>query len=226
MYKKQLELLDTQKKALQRRVTQIIATDPLLQNKFNNILKIKGLGIQSLAVIVAETAGFAAFENAAQLVSYSGYDVVENQSGKRVGKTSISKRGNSHLRRAMYFPAFNMVTYGIGTFPDLYQRIFERTKIKMKGYVAIQKKLLTLIYALWKKDEAFDPEYHRPAKATGDSEAEPSLATAPCTEGPEVIEQDAPLKEVTPAIKTGDTQDKHPSKPRRMPSLAATNLAT
>ena len=36
---------------------------------------------------------------------------------------------------------------------------FEKTKIKMKAYVAIQRKLLCLIYALWKNDSAFDPEY-------------------------------------------------------------------
>ncbi len=30
----------------------------------------------------------------------------------------------------------------------------------MKGYVAVQKKLLTLCYALWKKDASYDPLYH------------------------------------------------------------------
>jgi len=29
----------------------------------------------------------------------------------------------------------------------------------MKGYVAVQRKLLCLIYTLWKTDEAFDPNY-------------------------------------------------------------------
>lgn len=27
----------------------------------------------------------------------------------------------------------------------------------MKGYVAVQRKLLTIIYALWKKDAKYDP---------------------------------------------------------------------
>lgn len=29
----------------------------------------------------------------------------------------------------------------------------------MKGYVAVQRKLLTLIYALWKKDEKYDGDF-------------------------------------------------------------------
>ena len=30
----------------------------------------------------------------------------------------------------------------------------------MRGYVAVQRKLLCMIYTLWKKNEVFDPEYH------------------------------------------------------------------
>ncbi len=57
MYEKQIDLLQKNKKDLQLRVEQIIETDEILKKKFNNIGKIKGLGLQSLAVIVAETNG-------------------------------------------------------------------------------------------------------------------------------------------------------------------------
>ena len=42
---------------------------------------------------------------------------------------------------------------------DMFIRIVSKTGIKMKGVVAIQRKLLVLIYTLWKNDTAFDPEY-------------------------------------------------------------------
>ncbi|MBE9466636.1 hypothetical protein ACFP1I_18370 [Dyadobacter subterraneus] len=29
----------------------------------------------------------------------------------------------------------------------------------MKGYVAVQRKLLTIIYSLWKTDQAYNPDY-------------------------------------------------------------------
>jgi len=194
----------------------------VLRKKFTDILKIKGLGLQTLAVIVAETAGFAAFENGAQLVSYAGYDIIENQSGKHTGKTRISKRGNSHIRRALHFAAFNAVRYEVGMFPGLYERIYERSKIKMKGYVAIQKKLLTLIYVLWKKDEAFDPDYiygsNKEEKTAIDTELKPSLAT----DARIIEEQD--LKRVTPVTKTRATEDRHPTTRRRMPSLAKSKI--
>ena len=207
-----LYVLEKNKGDLQLRVEQIILNDEILKRKFENICKIKGLGLQSLAVIVAETNGFAAFENIAQLVSYAGYDVVENQSGKRNGKTKISKKGNSRIRRCLHFPAFNMVTYNVAPFKNLYERVFEKSKIKMKAYTAVQKKLLEFIFILWKKDEAFDPDYQD--KSSGDVEPESSFTLVP--KEPEISGKKN--EKITLAI-TRVTQDKHPSKYRRMSSF-------
>ncbi|MFN8310465.1 MAG: IS110 family transposase [Chitinophagales bacterium] len=123
--------------------------------KVERIAAIKGLGMLTVAVVIAETNGFDLFHNSRQLVSYSGYDVVENSSGKRVGKTKISKRGNSRIRRALYMPAFNVVRYRLTPFIQLFMRTYERHHEKMKSYVAVQKKLLVIIYALYKNDQAF-----------------------------------------------------------------------
>ncbi len=77
----------------------------------------------------------------------------------------------------------------------------------MKGYVAVQRKLLALVYTLWKKNEAFDDSYAK--QASGDKEPMPSLASA----------LQKPDKKIAPA-KAGATQDKLPSTCRRKPSLA------
>ena len=221
MYARQLDILQKNKKSLQLRVEQIVEKDEILKKKFKNIGKIKGLGLQNLAVIVAETNGFTAFENIAQLVSYAGYDVVENQSGKRSGKTKISKKGNSHIRRCLHFPAFNMIKYEVAPFKNLYERVYERNKIKMKAYTAVQKKLLEFIYILWKKDEAFDPNYQD--KKSREVEPVPSFASVPQKKsiacGNEEKKLNLIKQKITPAI-TRVTQDKHPSKYRRMPSFA------
>jgi transposase len=144
---------------LKKRIEQFIAEDEVLSRKYKLVEPIKGMGVITFATLVAETGGFELFESQKQLVSYAGYDVVENQSGKRIGKTRISKQGNTHIRRILHLVSFNMVTYRVKSFTQLYERIYDRTKVKMKGYVAIQRKLLCLIYALWKNDSAFDPEY-------------------------------------------------------------------
>ena len=40
----------------------------------------------TVATVLAETNGFALFKSASQLVRYSGYDVIENQSGGHQGQ--------------------------------------------------------------------------------------------------------------------------------------------
>lgn len=138
----------------------LLSHDPVLKNKIDQLCKIKGLGLLSVATIVAETNGFEGFENLRQLVSFAGYDVVENQSGLRSGKTKISKKGNSRIRRILFLPAFSAVRFGEPACQALFERVFLRSRIKIKGYVAVQKKLLTLCYALWKKNLNYDPLYN------------------------------------------------------------------
>jgi transposase len=150
-----LKNLDSELEKLKNQIHKTIKDNELLSSKWALMEPIKGLGILTFAVVVAETGGFELFKNIKQLTSYCGYDVIENQSGTRVGKTKISKKGNAHIRRAMFMPAFNVVRFKEGSFPDLYERVFDKTKLKMKGYVAVQRKLLCLMYTLWKRDEKY-----------------------------------------------------------------------
>jgi transposase len=133
-----------------------LASDTDVADKLSKMSSIKGVGIMTVAVLLAETNGFALIENSSQLVSYAGYDVVENTSGKKIGKTKISKHGNSRIRRILHMPALNMVRYQVTPFFELYERTLSRHHIKMKSYVAIQKKLLVMLYALWKRGEFFN----------------------------------------------------------------------
>jgi transposase len=157
--KKSITLLDKQLKEIEALIIKHINSNQEVKQKTENICKIKGLGILTVAIIIAETNGFILFENSRQLVSYAGYDIVENQSGNRKGKTKISKKGNSRIRRALFMPAFCAVTYKQKPFVNLFERTFKKHSIKMKSYVAVQKKLLTTFYALWKNNKAFIENY-------------------------------------------------------------------
>jgi len=154
--KELLSSVETQIESTAGLIEKTVRKDPVLCRKIEDINSIKGLGLISIATVIAETDGFALFENIAQLVSYCGYDVTQNQSGKREGKTKISKMGNSRIRRILFLPAFSVVRYDIAPFNSLFNRVYDRTKIKMKAYVAVQRKLLILIYTLWRKNERFN----------------------------------------------------------------------
>jgi len=160
--KSTLKHFEKQIKAVEKAIEQHIGSDEQIAKKVEQICLIKGIGMITVATVLAETFGFELFYNTKQLVSYAGYDVVENQSGKREGKTKISKKGNSRIRRCLHMPAFSVVKYE-PHFQNLFHRTFERHYIKMKSYVAVQKKILTTIYALWKKDEPFIQDYNYPS---------------------------------------------------------------
>ena len=56
-------------------------------------------------------------------------------------------------------PSLVVITYKEKPFLDLFERTYEKHGVKMKSYVAVQKKLLTMIYYLWKKNEMYNPDY-------------------------------------------------------------------
>ena len=160
---------------LEKEVEQLILSDDLLKEKYLLFGPLKGVGLMSFAVVVSETNGFTLFKNQRQLVCYSGYDVLENQSGQRVGKTRISKKGNTHIRRILHLAAWSAVKNKTKPFVDLYDRVYKRTGIKMKAYVAVQRKLLVMIYTLWNKNEVFDPNFG----ISGNQESKPLFSVDP-----------------------------------------------
>ena len=156
---KHIQFLEKQVKEVEQEIQKTIEADKTLTEKVDNICKIKGLGMVTVATIIAETDGFALFKSKGQVVSFAGYDVIENTSGTSLnGATRISRKGNSHIRRALHFPALGAVKHE-KLFAELFKRTFEKSLIKMKAYVAVQRKLLVLIYTLFKNNTPFDPHY-------------------------------------------------------------------
>lgn len=153
--KEMILMYDKQIKKLNIEIEKQLQSDKTVADKVEKMATIKGVGILTIAVILAETNGFELFTSASQLVSYSGYDAIENQSGSHTGKTRMSKKGNSRIRRALFMPAFCAVKDKQSVFANLYSRVYSKSNIKMKAYVAVQKKLLVIMYALWKRDEIY-----------------------------------------------------------------------
>jgi len=171
-----LNAIDKQLNIVEKQIKCLINEDISLKEKYEMINKIKGVGLLTFAVIIAETNGFEIFTNQKQLVSYSGYDVVENQSGIKVGKSRISKKGNTRIRRILHMPALCVVTHNEPVFRSLFERVYSKSGIKMKAYVAVQKKLLCLIYTLWKRNEVYDPNFKIIKNTSGNDEPKPFLS--------------------------------------------------
>lgn len=158
-----LRFLDKQIANIEAELKIACAQDPQLQQRVDMVCTIKGISLITALSVIAEVNGFELIENKAQLISYAGYDVVERQSGTSLrGKTRISKKGNSHIRRALHFPALVAARHD-PKLRELYERIHRRNpKTKMIGAVAVQRKLLVLIYTIFNKNQPYDPCFDSP----------------------------------------------------------------
>lgn len=159
--KKLIVQIDKQINFCRAKVESLINSDEQLKKKVDKIMTIKGVGLITIATVIAETLGFEQVKNVKQLVSYAGYDIVQRESGTSIkGKTRISKKGNRYIRNALYFPAMVSCRHN-QDLKQTYLRIIQKKPSKMIGQVAIQRKLLILIYTLWKNNTEFITGYKK-----------------------------------------------------------------
>lgn len=151
--------LNSQEKEIKEDIAGLIAADLNLKQTIDKITSIPGVGELTAVIVLAETNGFELIRNKSQLTSYAGLDVKEKQSGTSIkGKPRISKKGNRNLRKAMHLPALTAVKWD-DNFKDIYARLASKHGIKMKALVSIQRKILELIYVLFKNQTLYDKNY-------------------------------------------------------------------
>jgi transposase len=157
--KSRIKLINTQIRATQTETAAIINNDAEINQGITLVASIPGIGMVTAAVIMAETNGFALIRSKKQLTSYAGLDVKEKESGTSVkGKSRISKRGNRYLRKAMYMPALTAIRHS-ERYKAIFVRIVSRNGIKMKGCVAVQRKLLEMAYTVYKTNTPYEANY-------------------------------------------------------------------
>ena len=157
--KDRISILNKQEKEIKAEVATLIAQDEEVKKIIVIICSLPGIGLLTAAIVLAETNGFDLIRNKRQLTSYAGFDIKEKQSGTSVkGKSRISKKGNKYLRKAMHLPALTAIRHN-ERFKAIFARLVSKHGIKMKAAVAIQRKLLEMIYTLYKTNKPFDKNY-------------------------------------------------------------------
>jgi len=156
---KRIGLLNEQEKEIKTEIAEIVKQDKELVKQIGTITSIPGVGNLTAVIVLAETNGFELIRNKKQLVSYAGLDIREKLSGTSVkGKPRISKKGNRHLRKAMHLPALSAIRNN-DRFKAIFIRLVSKHGIKMKAAVAVQRKLMELIYVIWKTNKIYDKTY-------------------------------------------------------------------
>ncbi|MFZ5553090.1 MAG: IS110 family transposase [Bacteroidota bacterium] len=157
--KTRIKLLNKQESDIKKEIAVLIKQEEKVAQSVDVICSIPGVGLLTAATVLAETNGFELIRNKRQLTSYAGLDVQEKQSGTSVkGKPRISKKGNKHLRKAMHLPALAAIRHE-DRFKAIFVRLVTKHGIKMKAAVAVQRKLLEMIYILYKTNTVYDKNH-------------------------------------------------------------------
>lgn len=170
-FNQQMEDIDTE-------MDQLTRQDQVLGQQLERLISIPNIGKTTARTILAETAGFALFNNRSQLIKYAGLDVVERESGTSVrGRGKISKRGNAHLRSALYMPALGAIRQA-GVFREAYQRHFAKHKNANKALMAVQRKLLLVVFAIHQSGQMYDVNVHHQStqNEVGEHNGSPTVA--------------------------------------------------
>lgn len=173
-YEQIIKLHDDQLDMIEKEIKRLAKQDGDLDRLINLLTSIPGVALKTAAVIIAETGGFQLFACRSQLIKYAGMDIKSKNSGTSIrGRSTMSKAGNSRIRRALHMPSLQYVNKD-GMIGQLYNRVFDRTKIKMKALVAVQRKLLIIMYAVVKNGVPYDEKLHQ--ARCQNSVGEPELA--------------------------------------------------
>lgn len=156
---KRIALLDKQEQQIKEELQALVKQNEQLKQTIKTVCTIPGVGLLTAATVLGETNGFELIRNKRQLTSYAGLDVREKQSGTSVkGKPSISKRGNRYLRKAMHLPALAVIRHD-QRYKAVFARLVSKHGIKMKAAVAVQRKLLEMIFTIYKNNVPYDKDH-------------------------------------------------------------------
>lgn len=157
--KQLLRVLEGQKEDTQKEIDDLLKQDAVLHEQARLLVTIPGVGHTTAVKFLAEVQDFQRFDSAPQLAAFAGLSPSQRHSGSSVrGKTSLSKKGNGHLRTALYMPILAAMRYN-----PLVKRLTDRllaegrpTKVAM---AAGMRKLIQIMYGILKSGRPFDPNF-------------------------------------------------------------------
>ena len=146
-----IEELTVQIEELELRMAELVDTRAL-----KVVCSVPGVGRLSGVTILAELGNVSRFSNGKQVASWCGFAPSVSQSAGVTKIGGITKRGSRWLRRVMVEVAHVAVRMDC-RFKDMFWRIASKSGKKV-AYVAVARKMLTVIWHLLVNDELFVEE--------------------------------------------------------------------
>ncbi|WP_078412155.1 IS110 family RNA-guided transposase [Priestia abyssalis] len=125
------------------------------------LISFPGIGPNTAVRLIGEIGDLTRFDNHKQLNAYAGIDIRRFQSGTLFYKDKINKRGNSYLRKILYFTIQNMIRqrrFGGNHIVDYYDKLKTQpyNKRHKVASIACVNKLLKSLFHLITHDLHYD----------------------------------------------------------------------
>ena len=118
------------------------------------VTSVEGISNGTATTFLAEMGKIENYETHRHLIAYAGIDPTVYQSGKYVGTSKISKRGNKHLRRVLWLMTVSVILNN-ETFRAYYQKKKQGGLPYKKAVMATMHKLLRMLFAMLTQKERY-----------------------------------------------------------------------
>ena len=122
----------------------------------DNLKSIPGVAQKTIAAIISECGDLTRFQTTAKFIGYLGLFPTENSSGNSKSVGHLSKRGSSIAKHALYMSSVSCVLHN-PQLKQLYDTKKSQGKSVKESYIAVSRKLATIIYAIFKYNTPYNP---------------------------------------------------------------------
>jgi transposase len=127
-----------------------------MKDNVDILTSIRGIGEKSATNFLVELGGDPRiFPSHRQIIAMAGLDPSVYESGKYVGLSKISKRGNRHLRRIIWLMAVKVIQYE-GYFHRYFEKRIKDGLIYKKAVIATAHKLIRVVFAMLSQKTTFN----------------------------------------------------------------------
>lgn len=139
-----------------KRVADLLAADETLVAHRDHLTAMKGVGVVTAAELICHVLTHP-YENARACAVHTGLTPAHRESGKSVhGAPRISRRGDAHIRHALYMPVISMARHEKHA-KAWYSALVLRGKVKKSALCALMRKVVQIAYGIITTNSVYDP---------------------------------------------------------------------
>jgi transposase len=122
----------------------------------DNLRTIPGVSDKTILALLAECGNLDRFHSAKALVGYLGLYPTLDESGEKSRSGKLAKRGAKLAKKAIFLAAIAAIKHN-EQMHTIYLKYRSRGKAKKEALIIVARKLIAIIYAIYTRNEPYDP---------------------------------------------------------------------